>query len=333
MTWLAWRQHRPQALAGFLALAVVGVYFALVGAQMMHTYNSMGLSRCLVIPATTCDELTQAFKGRYSYTDFVGVTFLLMPLFLGMFWGAPLVARELESGTHRLAWTQSVTRRRWILTKLAIIGGSTVVFSALFTLGFWWWSHAQVLTGWNPFEPGLFDLLGIMPIAYTLFAVALGIALGTLIRKALPAVFATLGVFVAVRLVFLVYLRRHYLPPKTVTARLGEALPSITSGAWHLGERVVDAAGRVVSTSNGPTINGVDLGYLSAHCPGISPTIGQFPGKDAVTDCFARLGFRSIETFHPANQFWTFQAIEAAIFLMMTGLLVAFVVHRVRRLD
>jgi hypothetical protein len=332
MTWLAWRQYRAQAIAGAFALGIVGLFFVLGGAQMWHTYHATGLERCLGIPGASCEELTRAFKDRYTYTDFVGVTFLLMPVLVGMFWGAPLVARELEAGTHRLAWTQSVTRRRWILTKLAVIGGSTVVFSALFSLGFWWWSHAQVITGWNSFEPGLFDLLGIVPVAYALFAVALGVALGAMIRKTLPAVFATLGVFVAVRVVFMVFIRRHYLPPKTFVSQLGLGIPNLGSGAWRLGERIVDASGAAVSTSSGPTINGVDLTYLSAHCPGISPAIGKIPSKDAVLECFSRLGFRSIQTFHPADRFWTFQAIEAAIFVGLAALLVVYILRRVRRL-
>src|SRR5262249_19033971 len=268
-------------------------------------------------PGASCDGLAQSFKTRYAYTDFVGITFLLMPVFIGMFWGAPLVARELESGTHRLAWTQSVTRRRWMLTKLAIIGGSTVVFAGLFSLGFWWWSRAQVLTGWNSFEVGLFDLLGIVPIAYALFAVALGVALGALIRKTLPAVFTTLGIFVAVRIVFMAYVRRHYLPVKTISAPLGGSLPDLTSGAWRFGERIVDASGAHVSSASGPTINGVDVHYLAAHCPGISTKIGDFPSKDAMRQCFSKLGLRMVESVHPANQFWTFQAIEAGIFLLM----------------
>jgi ABC-type transport system involved in multi-copper enzyme maturation permease subunit len=285
------------------------------------------------VPGADCDELTRAFKNHYTYTDFVGITFLLMPMFLGMFWGAPLVARELEAGTHRLAWTQSVTRRRWILTKLAIIGGSTAAFAGLFTLGFWWWSHAQVLTGWNSFEVGLFDLLGIVPIAYALFAVAVGVALGTLIRKTLPAVFTTLGIFVAVRIVFMAYIRRHYLPAKSISAPLGADLPQLASGAWRLSEHIVDTAGRIVSTSSGVVVNGVDVRYLAAHCPGISTKIGDLASKDAMVQCFSKLGLRTVVTYHPANQFWTFQAIEAGVFLLMTGLLVALVLRRIQRLS
>ena len=47
---------------------------------------------------------------------------LVVPALIGMFWGAPLIAHELETGTFRLAWTQSVSRRRWLLVKMGLVG-------------------------------------------------------------------------------------------------------------------------------------------------------------------------------------------------------------------
>ena len=63
------------------------------------------------------------------------------PAVIGIFWGAPLVARELETGTHRLAWNQSVTRSRWLATKLGFTVLATAVAVGILTLAITWWAH------------------------------------------------------------------------------------------------------------------------------------------------------------------------------------------------
>src|SRR5207245_7294121 len=114
------------------------------------------------------------------------------PVLLGTFLGAPLVARELEGGTHRLAWTQGISRRRWLLLGLAVVLSISVVASAVLSAAVSW-----ALTPWlaleqgigNPgrFSSGTFDAVGVVPVAYAVFALALGVAGGALLRRTVLA--------------------------------------------------------------------------------------------------------------------------------------------------
>ena len=326
MNWLTWRQYRSQALAGYAALAAMLVFLGFAGWQILDAYKSSGLARCLPAGGQECFDLSSAFSQRYTTMQFFVLFLLVVPVLVGMFWGAPLVARELEHGTHRLAWTQSVTRGRWITSKLVIIGASTLAFSGVLSAAVWWWSRPLVATGWNSFEPGIFDLRGIVPVAYTLFAVALGVALGALMRKTLPAVFTTLAVFAAVRLGIILFLREHYMAAKSVVFGLSSSSPLIRSGDdWVLSSNMVDRAGHVVSN-----FGGLEVGFLARQCPAMVQA-GSKGSGDLKIQCFERLGLRNAEVFHPADRYWTFQAIEAAIFLALTALLVVYIVRRVKR--
>ena len=158
-----------------------------------------------------------AFFGRYSVnTQPVLAAFLILPPLVGMFVGAPLVARELESGTFRLIWTQSVTRLRWLLTT---IGGLTLVillvFAAFIPLVFWW--KGPFAIGGSGIGSQNYPIEGILPLAYMTFALALGIAAGTLLRRTVPAMFATLVIYVAVALAIGNWLRPNWLPPIATT--------------------------------------------------------------------------------------------------------------------
>ena len=164
---------------------------------------------------------------------------LAVPAILGMFLGAPAVAREAETGTAHFAWTQAVTRRRWLAVKAgwlllaALAWGGAV--GALVT----WWSGPQNAVAASQFNPGSFDIQGIMPAAYSLFAMALGIAAGTLIRRVLPALGVTLGVFFAVRLIIMDWVRQHYMTPVTGIYNVAlDNAPRPKGAAWILGRGI-----------------------------------------------------------------------------------------------
>jgi hypothetical protein len=134
---------------------------------------------------------------------------LIVPAVLGILWGAPLVAHELETRTTDFAWAQSVTRTRWLTVKVgwlllaaAACGGA---IAALTT----WWSGPNNAQFASAFEPGHFDTQGIVPIGYAVFAMALGIAAGTVARRTLPAIAVVLGGFIGLRLVISDFVRQH----------------------------------------------------------------------------------------------------------------------------
>ena len=197
MIWLTWRQHRKQALAAAIVLAALAAFLVPTGLAMRSTFAQLGLADCLtarggadLIPGNdeACHVAINQFNNQYETYTIAGVLFLVVPLLVGLFWGAPLVAREVEHGTHRLVWTQGISRRRWALTKIAMVGTATLVVSIGYGLGVSWWLDPLMRIGRQTrFTAFFFDMQGLVPIGYTLFAVALGIAAGTLWPKVVPA--------------------------------------------------------------------------------------------------------------------------------------------------
>ena len=333
MIWLTWRQHRQQALAGAIGLGLVAVFLLLTHSGIAHTFKSSGLQSCLASPGRDCGLVGDLFDRQYRGLQFLVPLFLVVPLLVGLFWGAPLVAREIEQGTHRLVWTQSVTRRRWFSTKVALVAGAAVVGAAAFAELVTWWSGIFVRADANRFSPGIFDIRGIVPIAYVLFAVALGVLVGTLVRRTLPAMAATLGAFIGVRVLVTLFLRPHYLAAKMVSVPLlapgggGIKLGSPSfNGAWILKQVTVDRVGALVSQGLG-----IDFNYLAPRCPGAIPPPPRFPNPAKLQGCFSRLGIHSVTTLQPASRYWAFQGIEFAIYAALAAALFVAAAWIVRR--
>ena len=226
MIWLAWRQFRKQALFTVIGLAVLAALMIPTGLAMHHSFDDLGLPSCIralgggeLVPAASesCNSAFRQFNDEYRPVLLVAIPFIFLPLFVGLFWGAPLISRELEHGTHRLVWTQGVSRRHWALVKFTLIGGSTLAVATGYGLGLSWWLNPVSQTGSSRFNPLGFDLQGVVPIRYTLFAVALGIVAGTIWQKVLPAMAVTLAGFVGLRIALTLLARPRYLPPETLT--------------------------------------------------------------------------------------------------------------------
>jgi hypothetical protein len=77
------------------------------------------------------------------------------PAVIGIFWGAPLIARELETGTFRLAWTQSITRTRWLAVKLALTGLVAMAVTEALGLMYGWWAAPIAQAAGSILHPAL----------------------------------------------------------------------------------------------------------------------------------------------------------------------------------
>jgi ABC-type transport system involved in multi-copper enzyme maturation permease subunit len=232
MTWLAWRQARAQALVAIAATAIVAVV-------LVATRNH--------IASTPEEDLSTV----YSSLQLLGTVLIGVPAAIGAFWGAPLLARELELGTHRLAWTQGVTRGRWLASKLVVLAAATIVVTTVFAALFTWWSLPLDAHG-NRIGTANFGQRGIVPIAYALFALALGALVGAIIRRTLPAMAATLVGFVIARFTFQWVVRPRLVDTVTLTRPLTMFGPpddqAATAGAWVMSSSTVDNAGHVLPT-------------------------------------------------------------------------------------
>jgi hypothetical protein len=157
---------------------------------MAHLYDMSGIATCTGL---SCQPLTVTFSNRLPWFDTVlcllglGIMFAV-PAVVGVFWGAPLITREIEARTLPLAWNQSVTKTRWLAVKLALIGLASMATAGLLSLMLTWWSSPMDGTLEIPYGhrlnferlgPVLFDTRGITPIGYAAFA--LGITAGLLI--------------------------------------------------------------------------------------------------------------------------------------------------------
>jgi ABC-type transport system involved in multi-copper enzyme maturation permease subunit len=338
MMWLTWRQFRTQAIVTIAGLVLVAIVLVITGLQLAHRFDATGITGCH--PHTSCEQIANAFllglKGTVPNIVLliaVGLTYLV-PGLIGVFWGAPLITREIETGTFKLAWTQSVTRRRWLAVKVGLIGLTAVAAAGLLSLMLGWWARplfmASAKAGSNSSKidrilPVLFGVNGVAPIGYAAFGFALGLAFGVLIRRTLPAMAATLAVFAAIQVAWPLLVRPHLIPAlrgtMPITASNIVALfinPGrqmfVTAnahkpGAWIISNQTVDAAGHAFT---GPATQACLSGSQSG--------------------CFASvvgLHLRSLITYQPASRFWALQGFETAIFLAIAVALVWYCFRRV----
>lgn len=312
MAWVTWRQHRPQLLAGVgllaaLALAAVGTHLPIRAA-----YHRDALSGCLPPSARSgCDIILRHFQGEFDGWAAAVRGLAVLPALAGLFVGAPLLAREVEHGTYRLAWTQGVTRRRWLLSKTALLAGATVLGGlAASALVMWWRSPFDTLEG--RMGPDAFDIEGLVVPAYALFALAVGVLVGLLLRRTVAAMSITLVAFGATRLAVLEFLRPHFLSPLHRTVMADDSGRRI--GDWVLSDTLVDAGGKAISTGR------EDLAVLHAQQAGIDPHT-----------YLVTLGWKRVISYQPSGRFWTFQLLEAGLFVALAAAVVAVAIWLVRR--
>jgi len=341
MTWLTWRQFRPQAVTAVAALAVFAILLGATGPHLAGMYAGSGVAGCQ--RNGTCDHLAGTFltalSGGYTVVFMLGAAVIILaPVVIGVFWGAPLIAREFEAGTYRLAWTQSVTRARWLASKLAVPGLAAMAVTAGFSLMYDWWAapigQAARVTGDSSFPLGMgpygllaFDAHGVVPLGYAAFGFALGVAMGVLIRRSLPAMAVTLAIFAAVQVIVPLAIRPSLFPPAHTTQSLtanfsGQqgvsgrdftlSLDSLDNqpGAWILSSHAVNAAGQPVSV-------------MPAAC--VNPSSGD------PMSCLASHGIAVGVSYQPTSRYWSIQWTETGIFLALAAMLAGFCYWRVGR--
>ncbi len=228
MIWLTWRRHRKAALFATVGLAVLAAVLVPTGRQMYRAMADTGLASCLdrmsraefiadgrsdpLTGLPDCEAPAELFTNQFGDYALPAILLVFLPLLVGMFLGAPLVAREVEHGTHRLVWTQGVSRLRWALVSFGLVGTGALVIAAGYAALVSWWITPLARATASGFDRLFFDVQGAVPVAYTVFTVALGIVAGTVWRRTLPAMAVTLVGFIVAR-VAVGALRPHFLPP------------------------------------------------------------------------------------------------------------------------
>jgi hypothetical protein len=345
MTRLALRQFR--ASAGAAAFGLVAV-ITVVLATRPHLAEAAAAARDACGSAPHCPALTAFALDNTSSRTIFGLLMAVTPALIGAFWGAPLIAREFEAGTHQLVWTQSISRGRWLAVKLAVAGTATVAATALLSVLVTWWAAPLDHAAAAVYDT--FSQRDLAPIGYALFALAFGVTAGLLARRTLPAMAVTLAGLLAFRIVVAEWIRPLAVAPRVLSLPLD---PDTTGYGW--GGNILFGAGRsalqpeapdlpnawiqsvhIVSTTGDPLTGPA----LRATCPTIDQkgTGGPAgPVSDAARqqmhDCVSRIGekYHEVVTYQPGERYWTFQLWELALFTLAAGLLCGYAYHRLRR--
>jgi hypothetical protein len=323
MIWFTWRQLRSQTVIVAVALAAVGVLLLATAHIITDLYAPVAAchSDCAGQASVFLDRFRSSAAGP-AYLAAMGAVHLLPPL-LGIFCGAPLIARELETGTYRLAWNQSVTRTRWLAVKLgagcAIAATSTGLLSWAATV----WSQRVDAASHDRVLPLQFGARGIVPIGYALFAFLLGVTTGMLLRRVVPAIAATLAIYVGALAAMPLWVRTRLVPAQHETIALdAQRIRGISGGGGDdsihvLGAEAADGAwtvGNRTITSDGSTFTG----------PADPMTCGPEGNMAKCQEWLGSLGLRQDLAYHPGSHFWPLQWAETGIFIGLAALLAAF---------
>jgi hypothetical protein len=351
MIWLTWRQFRVQFLVVASVIVAAAVVLALTGPGLADDYRRL----------TTQFIQNLAFQRLDPLLYYVGQVMLYAaPPVIGAFWGAPLIARELETGTHRLVWSQSIGRHRWLASKMAFTGLTAIAITGLLSLAVTWWAKpidAAINAGQDSntylprMFPPVFSARGLVPVGYAAFAFALGVAVGLAVRRTVVALAVTLAAVILVQVVTPTLIRPHLLAPtdKYIVATADNIrgfglsgdgptpqviemeVASGAVGAWKLSDNTEDKAGKKVSTLPSWVIDcaprppgPVDGGTVSSQ--------GSVSAKAAA--CYQRLadeGYRQHIKYFTADKFWDLQWREFELFVLLALALTGFSFWRIGR--
>ena len=324
----SWLQFRTQAAAAAAALAIAAIALAITGPHLAHLYAGSGTATCQA----------RGICPGVNTGKFLGLAVIAVPGIIGLFWGAPLVARELETHSCRLAWTQGITRTRWLAVKLAVVGLASMAAAGAASLMVTWWAGPIDSATANQWP--VLSQRDIIPAGSAAFAFTLGVTAGLLIRRTLPAMAVTLAVFTLAQFV-MTAAGPHLMTPLHTTTAVSTAtlqstgvtgdgrlmvVPTRASipGAWipSPSQQCNDTATCDVITASGQS---------AASLPA-TRACGPAAGTGHACDAYiAALHLRQTVTYQPASRYWTYQWYETAIYLALTLILTAVCFSEIRR--
>jgi len=297
MIWLTWRQHRVRILVTIGLVVAYGIFLLVDGLA-----NGRVVADALVNPTfqgpwpSVPEDVTNRVLQTRQVIGYVG----LVPALIGMFWGAPVISREFELGTQRMAWTQSVSRLRWLTTKLSTLSVlAAVVGLAIGAITSTWVDVYQGTSLGQRFSSGsLFGASGIVPMAWCAAGFLIGAAAGAFTRKMLPAMAMALAVLLGFVVLLNGFAREYYAAPERVVSEIGD-LTGIARDEISVETTYTGPDGREIDTTEFRT-NGVCADVVGSS-----------------RDCFANAGYRKVDYVHSADRYWRFQLTETGLLLLV----------------
>lgn len=324
LAWVTRRQRRGALIGTSIVLGVFAVYLLVMAIIQNNAYAAV--AACHPAAALRCQSLAQAFTRDYwggggrviqsGGAQTVSSLMFALPVLLGAFVGAPLLAREFESGTFRFAWTQGAGRTRWAVSTLVLPAAALTLAAGAFTgLSYWYFRPFLADGQVSEMLPLVFALLGVAFAAWTLFAFALSAFFGTLLRRTVPAIALTLVVYIVLAIGTATAIRPHYMTPVTVRGWNGSA-----GAGWVIGSWATSPTGQILSQG--------DLGNVAAHLPA---SVQNSQSPDAFTNWLTQHGYTLWQSVQPDSRFWSFQLIEGGWLIAVSALLIGACVWLVRR--
>ncbi|WP_027345780.1 hypothetical protein [Hamadaea tsunoensis] len=327
MIWLTWRQFRTQSLVALGSLAALAGYLVLLALQSRHAYATDIVNCVPAECASARRAFAESFGGQFTV---LGGLLVVVPGLIGIFWGAPLIARELEEKTDRLVWNQSVPRTRWLAVKLGLLTVAAAAVAGVFSLLLTWSASRYDLVMGERFGVLNFAARNLVPAGYAAFAFVLGAVAGLLVRRTLPAMAITLAVFAAAQILMPSLVRAHLMPPVSATVTFTEDtmarsdLMGVSDTRAWIDGYTMPGAWSLSSRSQIFNADGSAFTAQQAHqCDGNGP--------QETMACTARLNLHFGYTYQPADRYWRFQWIELALFGGLTVLLAGVGFWAIRR--
>jgi ABC-2 family transporter protein len=299
VTWVSWRLQRTETLIALGILALLAAFLVPTGIQMANAYHHDGLAACLSgNPTPTCENALGGFRQRFQSTLDLANWFNLVPGLIGVLLAAPFLY-DLERGTYRLAWTQSISRDRWLLGKIGLAVLTALLAAGALILLFTWWRGPSVHID-GSLETGNYDFTGTVVVGYTLFALALAMAVGAIWRRVATSLIVAYVGYVALRVFVDSSLRDHLVSPAKVTWKGAQQQPSFLDNAHVIS---------LMGTLHGTQIIGSGGGFFG---------IGKGGGGARMSNVV----FHAV--YQPVSDFWPLQLTETGLFIGLAGILIGF---------
>jgi ABC-type transport system involved in multi-copper enzyme maturation permease subunit len=329
LAWVTLRQHRGLFIGLGVLLGLIAVYLVVMAIIQDNAYAAV--AACHPAGVLRCRELKSAFISDYWGGDnsvlqsggaqTVSSLMFAVPVLLGAFAGAPLLSRELESGTFRFAWTQGAGRTRWVLSTLVVPALVMIAATGAFTAIFYWYLRPFFALGQvSEMLPLSFALLGVAFAAWTLLAYALAAFLGAVFRRTVLAMVITLVLYVVLAMATATAIRPHYATPVTVpSVDVGSTSASNSSG-WVISD--------LEKAPNGQALSRDDLYH---YFQGLPSSVQNSANSNAFTTWLTKHGYTAWTSLQPDSRFWEFQLIEGAWLVGLSATLIGATVWLVRR--
>lgn len=319
LCWVTWRQHRTALLATLAVIAFAALALVYYGLQMHSDFASLNLAACVQgrepiagatsLAAPHCSAKVEAFHSDQDRVNQLMALTLPLPLVFGLFIGAPLLAREYESGSYRFTFTQGAGRTRWLVTKIGVLTAFTLAATIAFTAVVMWW-YAPLVPLNGRLGTGVQEIYGAVFVGRAVFAFSVGILAGAVLRRVVPAIGVTLVAWIAVVLPSITVLRPHLLAPVTVVNAPNTPSGLIISDVWKSPTGTIQTSSQMADS----TYNAAESGHK----------------LDAAQYLYQQ-GYVHTVVYQPASRFWTMQFIEAGGLAVLSAAFLITAVWLVRR--